>query len=267
MTDPGPHRRPLYPPGHPKGQSSPGSDIVAVKRAISRAGYWKWQEFSDDYTTGFAHGDANGRGVAGFQADKGIDPTGNYGEPTHDKLRNTNVPSGAVHAGQDCFDAHAADLYKNYKPPPQESNADKARQAIVEFANKGLANGSKWSYTQNRAIDVSVDPAGKVSSDCSGSVIQAFNYAKRVTGVPVPDPAKYAYGGWGNTWDDEDGHPKVSGSYKIGDLAHYDGHVTMCIKAGDWDTADWWSFGSEPPSKRKLGYRSDFKFVVRPPLV
>jgi hypothetical protein len=59
----------------------------------------------------------------------------------------------------------------------------------------------------------------------------------------------------------------TSGSYQIGDLAHYDGHVCLCYHAGNAETADWWSFGSEPPSSRKLHYRSDFRKVVRPPLV
>jgi hypothetical protein len=52
----------------------------------------------------------------------------------------------------------------------------------------------------------------------------------------------------------------------VGDLAHYDGHVCLCFHPGNADSADWFSFGSEPPSKRKLHYRSDFKFVVRPPM-
>jgi len=55
--------------------------------------------------------------------------------------------------------------------------------------------------------------------------------------------------------------------YKIGDLAHYDGHVCLCYHPGNAETADWFSFGSEPPSKRKLYYRDDFRKVVRPPLV
>ena len=88
-----------------------------------------------------------------------------------------------------------------------------------------------------------------ITSDCSGSVIQAFHYAKRITGQPVKDPAKQGWSGYGNTDLYEDDWPKVtSGQYQIGDLGHYQGHVTLCIKPGDWDWSDWWSFGSEPPS-------------------
>ena len=41
MADPGPFKRPLYPPDHPDGPVQPGNDILAVKRAISRVGYWE----------------------------------------------------------------------------------------------------------------------------------------------------------------------------------------------------------------------------------
>lgn len=275
MPDPGKLKRPLYAPKNPSGykQSSPGKDIIAVKRAISRAGFWKWQEFSDDYTNGFAFGDANGPGVIGFQRAKGIkDPTGNYGEKTHEILRDANVPSGETHAGEDCFDSKACELYKGYSTPPEKSDEERVREKIVEFCTIGLKNPSGWQYELLRAIDPSIPPQGPANtqpgtSDCSGSAIQAFHYAKRETGLPVQDPAKQGWSGWGNTNYYEDDWPKVSGSYLVGDLAHYDGHVTVCMKKGDWNTSDWWSFGSEPPSKRKLDYRSDFRFVCRPKLL
>jgi len=75
------------------------------------------------------------------------------------------------------------------------------------------------------------------------------------------------WSGYGNTNYYEDDHPTVGAPYKIGDLAHYDGHVCLCYHPGNAETADWFSFGSEPPSKRKLYYRDDFRKVVRPPLV
>jgi hypothetical protein len=71
-----------------------------------------------------------------------------------------------------------------------------------------------------------------------------------------------------NTWDDLDGHPTVtSGNYIVGDLAHYQGHVTICKKAGDHLGSLWSSFGSEPkPKEVTLHYRGDLAKVVRPPL-
>jgi len=257
MADPGPFKRPLYPPSASKGPVPDGDDVIAVKRAISRAGYFPWQEFDDAYNEKIA--DA----VQQFQKKNGLDATGFYGEPTHNKLKGKKVPGSSPHAGEPVFDGTAAELYKGYAT---ESDVDRVRKAITDFCNKGLAHPSGWDYTQNRAIDIDVDPTGHVDSDCSGSAIQAFEYARDKTGVAVPDPAKQGWSGYGNTSYYEDDHPTVSGSYLVGDLAHYDGHVCVCMKAGDWDSSDWWSFGSEPPSKRKLGYRDDFRKVVRPPL-
>jgi hypothetical protein len=269
MPDPGPLKRPLYAPASGYKQSSPGDDIIAVKRAVSRAGCWRWQEFSDDYTNGFAFGDENGTGVLGVQKKRGIkNPSGNYGEKTHESLRKMKVPSGAEHAGEDVFDAKACELYKGHKVPSDGSAEQRVRDEIVEFCTRGLKAPQCWNYLLARPIAVSITPdKGEIYSDCSGSVIQAYHFAKRNTGLNVPDPAKQNWSGWGNTTYYEIDHPKVSGSYKIGDLGHYDGHVTLCMKAGDWNTSDWWSFGSEPPSKRKLDYRSDFLFVVRPKLI
>jgi len=117
MPDPGPLKRILYPPDHGKGPVKDGPDIKAVKRAISRAGYWKWQEFDDTYSNQFAHGNASdGPGVAGYQWANGFDATGSYGEGTHDKLRKAKVPKGQPNAGEDCFDKQACDLYQSYAP-------------------------------------------------------------------------------------------------------------------------------------------------------
>ena len=140
------------------------------------------------------------------------------------------------------------------------------RKKITEFCERAIGEPD-WAYSQNRAVDVSVNPDGSNTSDCSGSAIQAFHFAKRETGLDVPDPAKQGWSGYGNTNYYEDDHPTVGAPYKVGDLAHYDGHVCVCFHPGNADTADWFSFGSEPPSKRKLHYRDDFRKVVRPPLV
>jgi len=123
-----PFKRALYPPdAKAKGKtpSPDGSDIVAVKRAVSRAGgsksgntgYWKWQSFDDTYSNGFSHGNsANGSGVEGFQADhvdlKGKPPSGWYGSTTHEALRTFVIPSGP-NKGQWAFDSKACQLYRS----------------------------------------------------------------------------------------------------------------------------------------------------------
>ena len=117
MADPGPFKRPLYPPDNSKGPVKDGSDITAVKRAISRYGMWPWQAFDDSYSNGFAHGNDTGPGVAGFQWKNGIEPTGNYGEATHKKLKAAKIPAGLPHAGEACFDQTAANQYRSYQSP------------------------------------------------------------------------------------------------------------------------------------------------------
>jgi hypothetical protein len=127
-----PFYRALYPPdarSQGKIPSPDGSDIVAVKRAISRAGggsgttegwksnpprgFWKWQSFDDTYSNGFSHGSGSGSGVTGFQkACVACQPTGWYGKATHEALVNYRIPEGFQNGGEWAFDQVAVDLYK-----------------------------------------------------------------------------------------------------------------------------------------------------------
>jgi hypothetical protein len=253
--------------GNKSGFKSKGPTAEAVKRALAHLGFLPWKEKGWDQHWNQEVDDA----AAEWKRKRGIIPTssddGSWGKTAHDVMRSTNFGTEKKPA----FDGGSQSLLQEEKrawdeahkpPPPPAGTWDKHLTAFCE-----QAINEPWNYSQNRAVDVTVEPNDdNVNSDCSGSVIQAFHYANRKSGQNVPDPSKYDYAGWGNTWDDEDGHPKVTnGQYKVGDLAHYDGHVCVCYHPGNSDTADWFSFGSEPPSKRKLYYRSDFKFVVRPP--
>jgi hypothetical protein len=277
--------RPLYPPDaaeRGKKPSTDGPDVIAYKRTVSRAGRWPWPAtgsagFDDTFSNGFSHGKSGNvgeSGIAGVQRQQNVDATGWVGETTFNLFRSIRIPKGLPHAGEPAMDATAVklideawQLYKGKEPTPEPpADEETVRKLIVEFAEIGLANTSQWDYRQYRPVPLNVNPASPPDGDCSSSVIWAFDYANRKCGVNVPDPAKQGWSGYGNTDYYEDDWPKVSGSYKVGDLGHYNGHVTMCIKAGDWNTSDWWSFGSEPPSRRKLNYRSDFRFVCRPPL-
>jgi len=62
--------RALYPPANQAGkpESSPGPDVQAMKRAVSRLGRWPWQSFDQAYSRGFAlgtSGNVKDSGVAG----------------------------------------------------------------------------------------------------------------------------------------------------------------------------------------------------------
>jgi murein DD-endopeptidase MepM/ murein hydrolase activator NlpD len=108
--------RPLYPPdaaARERTPSLPGPDVRAVKRAISRAQrYLPWtpQDWDEAYDDEFAHGDGAGlerSGVAGFQEQMGIEPTGWVGNETFEALRTCVVPAkpGVDRAGEPLFDS------------------------------------------------------------------------------------------------------------------------------------------------------------------
>lgn len=92
-----------------------GDDVVGVKRAISRAGFFPWQEFDDAYNEKIA------KAVNGFQRAKGL-KLGPYSQATHAALKRANVPADKPNAGQDAFDDRGAALYKSYQPPSAVPN-------------------------------------------------------------------------------------------------------------------------------------------------
>ena len=108
-----PFKRPLYPPDAPQkgGPSAPGSDIEAVRRATSRAGYAPWPQTSKEYSNDFAHGP-----MERFQRDHvlapDVKPTGWYGSASHEALRLFIIPSGP-NTGQYAFDAYSQSLYRS----------------------------------------------------------------------------------------------------------------------------------------------------------
>jgi len=249
------------PYGKPEsGHKAKGPTAEALKRAMKRAGF-------GFESTDLGDLDEHYNDALESALDRWDSGANGYGEGRWEKIRNLKCPEGTPNEGTWALDSYAQSLIQSEAAPTTDEKKATIRSWITDFCKKGIANGSRWNYTQNRPVDITVDPTGNVNSDCSGSVIQAYRYAKSKSGYAVPDPAKQGWSGYGNTDYYEDDHPTVTGSYQVGDLAHYNGHVCLCMKAGNAETADWWSFGSEPPSKRKLNYRSDFRKVVRPPLL
>jgi len=142
-------------PGHPNPQN--GSDIVAYKRIVSRAGRWPWSMFNNHYTNEFAHGRPGGNvgdsGIAGLQRQLGIQPTGNVGQTTFNAMRSIRIPAGLPHAGQPAMDPNAqtliADAYKYFhRPPPPKLTK---RQMALASAQTFI--GTKESpYGSNRQL-------------------------------------------------------------------------------------------------------------------
>lgn len=274
--------RALYPPSAGEGTFT-GDDAMAFKRAISRAGRlkpWSPSTWNRTYGETFAMGKGTGNvgdsGVQGFQrqmfpADKTMH-TGNMGDKTYQALRRARVSDpDSPNYREPLLDAVAiAQLKRAQEELSKDDIYEKFRAALVDFCVRAEgASTAAWTYTQARPYSgIGVPPELPHNNDCSSYVVLAYWWGRKQSGLAVADPSGYQYDGYGNTWDDLDGHPTVtSGNYIVGDLAHYQGHVTICKKAGDHLGSLWSSFGSEPkPKEVTLHYRGDLAKVVRPPL-
>jgi peptidoglycan hydrolase-like protein with peptidoglycan-binding domain len=114
-----------------------GDDALAVKRALSRAGFIPWQDFTKTY------GEQAENGCKAFQKSVGITasddgpPKGHYGESTHKKL----LKAKAEMKHEWAFDAHSIQLYKGY----QEAAAGGGREAAIQHMQK------RTGYTEQPA--------------------------------------------------------------------------------------------------------------------
>lgn len=257
------------------GETFRGYDVLAYKRIVARAGRWGWDPTNWDavywkvFALGVGTGNVGSSGVRGVERQEKIKEDGVINDELYQKFRRILVPDGP-HKGEHAMDGESVRLLnmaiREYGPGAEER---KIREAMADFCQRAEVNEEHWHYTQKRPFTgLGVEPEKSHENDCSSYVVLAYYWAKEVTGLRVPDPSGYNYAGYGNTWDDLDGHERItSGNYLVGDLAHYDGHVTICRKAGDADSSVWSSFGTEfGPDGLKLYYRDDFRKVVRPPL-
>lgn len=268
--------RVLRAPSKNGGELMRGFDVLAMKRAICKAGRWgEWEptNWDQNYYEVFSMGKGTGQvadsGVRGFQRQEGITQNGVMDDATWQRLRRALVPEGP-NKGRHVVDSVCISLIaKAAYEFSDEAKLAKVRVAITDFCARAEAHEGVWHYTQRRPFaGLGVSPEEPHMNDCSGYVILAYFWARKTAGILVPDPSGYRYTGYGNTWDDLDGHPRVtSGNYLVGDLANYDGHVTICKRGGDARSALWSSMGSERgPIEESLFYRGDLRFVGRPPL-
>jgi hypothetical protein len=286
MVDVAGFPRALYPAGHSKGQSPPGPDVEAYKRTVCRLGRWDpWQGdgWSDDYIKDFAKGRGTGKvgdsGVRGVQRQQGKPENGIVDEATFNLLRSARVPEapGFSHGGDMAMDSVAVGLieqaWQKFHDPP--GSVEDVRAAIADFCIRSIRAASKWHYVQHRPMQYGAPPDDDShdNDDCSEHSTQSYYWARKVTGVAVPDPNHAGYNGSGYTGT-QINNPRCSSPYKPGDLALYGAstgstsHVCTCYDGGDSSSAEWCSNGSEnAPYAVELHYRSDLLCVVRPPLM
>lgn len=263
-----PFKRPLYPPDSGK-PSTPGEDVQAVKRAVSRAGYWPWAEFDQQYSNGFSHGrkDPNGPqgvitkrwgGVAGLQRRLGIQATGYWGKATHEASLKMRVPQGLPHEGEFIWDQAAINQYTGYA---DMTAAEEIVADIFTWWDKLVANESLWHYSQQRPIQPLRDredppkPPGYL--DCSGT----FIYCAWLAGAMSPDP-RFNYSGYGNTGSLADGGFAITQAQ----LSKYvkDHYVAAFYGSAWWATShicavksatEVYSMGNEHAPEKKDSYK------------
>ncbi len=234
-----------------------GIDVEGLGRALCKSGYYvtltqfgkatvKWRR---------TYGQRKVDAVNKIRKQAGWNQTGQYNLAVHDLMERKGY-----------FDARAIDLISRYKPPIPPDPV-RIRAAIADFCRRAEGHEGVWHYTQSRPFRGFGDAPEVIHyGDCSSYCSLAYYWAKQETSLKVPDPTGYNFSGYGNTFDDEDGHPRVSAPYQVGDLAHWEGHVAICRKPGSASEAIFSSFGREAgPNPVNINYRSDLRFVVRPP--
>ena len=236
-----------------------GVDVEGLGRALCKSGTYitlaQFQEGRVEWRRTF--GQRKEDAINKIRAKQGWRRTGVYNEAVHDLMEK-----------KDYFDARAIDLIKKWKPPPPPKEPQ-IRAAISDFCVRAEAAEAVWHYTQRRPFSgIGAEPERVHYGDCSSYCVLVYAWAKKITSLNVPDPSGYSFAGYGNTWDDLDGHGRVSSPYLVGDLANYEGHITVCRRGGSVKDAIFSSFGSESgPRPTNRDYRSDLRFVCRPPLL
>lgn len=247
-----------------------GPTAEAMKRALSRAGApsLPWTDFNNVYNQALENAwDWYDAKHSAGTANNG------YAKGRWERLRAMMADPGGQHPGEHALDSYGQTLIQNEAKETSSSTPMATLQGfITEFCRLAIANADAWHYSQARPVALNINPsASSIQSDCSGIIIQCLDYARRKATLiaSCQDPAKQNWTGYGNTDYYEDDWPKVSGPYRVGDLAHFANsrHVVLCYQAGSRDTALWLSNGkeSDPQTVKLASYRpEDFMFVVRP---
>lgn len=117
--------KPKYPFVRPLAPgAAKGTDIQAVKRALSRVGLLPWGNFDDAYNH------AAQEAVKKFQHSHGLEATGKYGKATHLKL--VAAKATADHPGESAFDAYAGELlWAEYEKRQEDPALAKAKQLLA----------------------------------------------------------------------------------------------------------------------------------------
>jgi peptidoglycan hydrolase-like protein with peptidoglycan-binding domain len=223
----------LVVPYLPSGPGSKGLRVRALNRALSKAGFRKWQIFSTVWNPWVT------KALKNFQKSRGLPITGKYDKATHAKLARF-------------YDAYSIRYMLNSAQmvSPEERKRNGFMAELMYIYNR------RWNvhYTQNRPWDTDKPPYGL---DCSSS----GEWASMQSGLP--NLSGYTSWGYGNT-DTQIyrlrrlGRARSLAQAEPGDPVYYGwngdpSHVAYWIGGGRV-----WSFGSYPAKILAWNYRTDF---------
>jgi cell wall-associated NlpC family hydrolase len=236
-----PFVRVLYPPSDPR-KTEGGQDVVAHKRALSRAGRWPWQPFDDDYNERFSEA------VADLQRDEGIQPTGFWGEPTQTALAKHRAVD---HPGELAYDATAIDLLEREHDHRAKSAEQKKAEDLLAYCY--LFDGP---YVWGGGHDgTPLNDSPHAGADCSGSTSDALAH------VGLLGSSTQHVSGWFKTWGDQ-----ARGKYVTVHAANDHVWVEFTIPGKSWARFDTSPHGDGPTGPRvRHKQRDASRFVSRHP--
>lgn len=195
-----------------------GQDVIAVKRAFSRAGYIKWGRFTN------VAGEYFIKVVHTFQKKHGLKAAG-YGPHTHALLTKTRKKGSKT---EWAWDAYSIGLEHSEYVLLHTTPEQRIRQAIMQAARNLYSHRYAIAYSQARPFAL-YSMGGRVPThlDCSGFVTTCY-YAAH-----AKNPNRgFAYDGEGYTGTLMNGGRRVPShsQLKAGDLIFY-GYTTRSSPA------------------------------------
>jgi hypothetical protein len=161
-----------------------GVDVIAVKRALSRAGYISWGPFTALW------GQFAAEAARQFQRDNRIEPvTGWYGPKTHQALVKKHRKNSAT---EWAFDAYSIRLMDQSCAELTQMPDKRIDDAIVAEAARLYAHRNEINYVQSRPFALKPPPFVPRELDCSAfATVCHF-----VAGSPDPNGRNYDGGGY-----------------------------------------------------------------------
>jgi len=174
---------PVVPLPRPIILGSHGPDVIAVKHALSRAGYINWGNFTSTWGT-YAR-----KALHQFQHDHRLKYAG-YGVKSHHALVNTRRKG---HPKEWAFDAAGIRLMEAYYKELHKSPETRIRGAGIQMCRYLYANRLHTAYSQSRPFPLPLlGGAIPRGLDCSGfaTVVHHAAHARNPnanwTGQPLP---------------------------------------------------------------------------------